>query len=355
MSKRLCCSVILVLAAAAGCAPAGSIDPGTGEVHPDAFISSGLLWKNHNIPVCWENPGDDQTQRNWVADQVTKTWSAASSLRFTGWGKCEAGSKGIRIQINNTLDTGYSYVGTYMDGRPSGMHLPFDFHTWGQGCIGREEYCIRAVAAHEFGHAIGFSHEQNRPDTPGNCTEEKQGGGGDMVIGGWDLHSIMNYCNPQWDGDGRLSETDKTAVRLAYDVGLSGLIFNDWDYKCLEPQYGSTERGTPLVLYPCNGNITQRWHWQGRPDGSWQMINNSNNRCVDISGWSGDSGAGAILWDCHGGDNQAFDVVNDDKGTHFRAKHSGKCLDLGGWSQADGAGVIQWDCHGGLNQSWMWR
>jgi Ricin-type beta-trefoil lectin domain-like len=32
--------------------------------------------------------------------------------------------------------------------------------------------------------------------------------------------------------------------------------------------------------------------------------------------------------------------------------HSDKCLEIGGWSTANGAGANLWDTHGGDNQRW---
>ena len=96
---------------------------------------------------------------------------------------------------------------------PNGMTLNFTFMFFEDGeqpfsgCLGQEEFCIRAIAVHEFGHAIGYSHEQNRPDTPPSCDELPQGHNGDALFGAWDVASIMNYCNPTWNNGGLLSST----------------------------------------------------------------------------------------------------------------------------------------------------
>jgi hypothetical protein len=76
-----------------------------------------------------------------------------------------------------------------------------------------------------------------------------------------------------------------------------------------------------------------------------------SGRCVDINGGSTASGATIIQWDCHGGPNQTFSLV-DQGGGYFaiKPKHSGKCLDVADASLANGAPLIQWDCHGGDNQ-----
>jgi hypothetical protein len=183
------------------------------------YVTSTKLWSRSGaiteIPVCFENPDpSNDTERGLVRTSVEETWQSVASVRFTGWGPCSATAKGIRLRIQ---DVGpYTLgLGTDLDGVRDGMSLNFTFSTWSTGCQMTKPYCIRVGAVHEFGHALGFAHEQNRPDTPSWCALE-QGSDGDILVGPWDLDSVMNYCNPAWTGDGKLSETDIEGVRAAY-------------------------------------------------------------------------------------------------------------------------------------------
>jgi hypothetical protein len=72
-----------------------------------------------------------------------------------------------------------------------------------------------------------------------------------------------------------------------------------------------------------------------------------DNFCVDISGGSKDNAAKAIMFDCHGGDNQRFTLDNQRR---LIVKHSGKCLHASGTDNA--SHVVQMDCNDNNSQKW---
>ena len=102
------------------------------------------------------------------------------------------------------------------------MVLNFTFDNWCQVCAINRKNSIQFIAVHEFGHAIGLAHEQNRADAPTWCQQERQGSDGDWNVTVYDPESIMNYCSSKWNNDGQLTAMDQRAVRIMYGDPIAG-------------------------------------------------------------------------------------------------------------------------------------
>lgn len=180
----------------------------------DGFFSQRNKWPTQQISVCWENPTvQNLEERNWVEAAITQQYNDQTAVAFYEWQEC--GAANIRIYA---VDAGphTKGLGRQIDHVRNGMVLNFDFTTWSRICQTHRESCIKSIAVHEFGHALGFAHEQNRPDRPASCTSEPQGGDGDLAVGRFDMESVMNYCNPVYNNGGRLSATDLRTIELVY-------------------------------------------------------------------------------------------------------------------------------------------
>jgi hypothetical protein len=73
-------------------------------------------------------------------------------------------------------------LGTDLAGRQDGAALNATFNDRSASCRGRRQHCIEAIAVHDFGHAPGSAHEQNRPGTPRRC-DQGAGSDGDVTVG----------------------------------------------------------------------------------------------------------------------------------------------------------------------------
>jgi len=209
-------ATIIVGALTCPTATCQQVTPQMSSIQQHAYFDPTSKWTRPSIYVCWENPDDRfKNDMNLVRSSVAASWEAASALRFTGWRKCADENAGIRILINDSGPRTLG-LGRYLDGVKNGMLLNFTFDSWSPSCKTSHDFCVLAIAVHEFGHAIGFAHEQNRPDAPGECQQLRQGPNGTLLLTPYDPHSVMNYCNAQYNNNGKLSQYDTEAVQNVY-------------------------------------------------------------------------------------------------------------------------------------------
>ncbi len=188
------------------------------------------LWTENNnvVPVCWLTDGYDR-EKKIVREAVRDTWEEFANLTFIGWGKCSSPvaernanggttlkylDKYVRISVShqgseNGGAGGSARVGmAALDDSP-GMWM--QFNSDGSADKGRIEY----IAVHEFGHVLGFVHEQDSPNhNRAHCAGGTEANSSSLT--GYDPDSVMNYCNKDGNMKGNLTSKDIVGLRTVY-------------------------------------------------------------------------------------------------------------------------------------------
>jgi len=197
-------ALLAAASAVAACGPSGT--KGNDEVQVSAPLylafpkwpadSDGVV----RIPVCFDQNVANATTH--FADDVVrlraelmKSWSAVAKIDFSGFGTCGANRNGMIVvhlvthidPVRGLTPAGATNPGPGYQGpnASTDIQIRVDIESPSTGAV------PAAVVIHEFGHALGFAHEMDRPDFTGSCTDMVTIYGGNYLDTPIDLHSIM--------------------------------------------------------------------------------------------------------------------------------------------------------------------
>jgi hypothetical protein len=188
--------VIVIAVAMAGCVESV---PTYSETSDALWGFEAKKWPRRPINVCFE--GNNQARdMEWVQEFVEASWGseAGVSFKFTHTPCARVrGERDIRVALTpqpascgGVTGGDSSQYGTDLDDLPSGLKV--------SACPQSKDdvkELLRGNTVHEFGHALGFIHEELRSDKPvaeAECGLLHVFEG--TYLSRYDNNSVMNYC-----------------------------------------------------------------------------------------------------------------------------------------------------------------
>lgn len=118
--------------------------------------------------------------------------------------------------------------------------------------------------------------------------------------------------------------------------------------RCLDAEGRSSRTGTRVIIWDCHGGSNQRWNLTSA--GELRVFDDAV--CLGATGSAATNGGRPTIGACDGSGSQQWT-----QGTSSTLVHraSGLCLDVAQAATANRSPVILWTCHGDPNQRWTFR
>jgi hypothetical protein len=196
--------------------------PATSIEGSDLLLdTTATLWTNNGntIPVCFIPDGWTR-YKDWIQNDVRRSWQRVANVNFTGWGPCPTTGTQQFVKVDIIAAT-CPDCDNGVDAQADGMGM-VNLHSPSQGSSVR--FWVRSpdgsavrnraayAAVHEFGHVLGFMHEQDSQDNvvtrPDYCNQTSGDHFEGRQVSPYDPNSIMNYCNAYNNDQGMLTPGD---------------------------------------------------------------------------------------------------------------------------------------------------
>ncbi|MGX9888167.1 ricin-type beta-trefoil lectin domain protein [Streptomyces sp. NPDC002276] len=135
------------------------------------------------------------------------------------------------------------------------------------------------------------------------------------------------------------------AVNVQPIPGTNGnLVVGTGSGRCADVYNNTITNGTQAEIWDCNGGQNQAWTYTSRKE-----LVVYGNKCLDAYNNGTTNGTKVVIWDCNGQNNQKWTANSDGTLTNVNA---GLCLDASGAATANGTLLILWTCGTANNQKW---